>query len=110
MAKPETYKGSDAVKIDCLKDYTVKAGSGAGAGPDIEYEAGKTYSVAPRTAVHLLRKVYAVRKDGKYVGDAQHFADAKADAEQAEGEKAQAAAKKAAKPAQKAADADAGGK
>lgn len=93
MAKPEAYKGSDAVKIACMKDYTVKAGSGANAGDDVEYKAGTTYTVGPRSAAHLLRKVYAVRKDGVYQGDAPHFVDEKAAKEMAE---AEAAAKKAA--------------
>lgn len=80
MAKPETYKGDDAVKVKCVKDYTVKAGSGANAGEDTEFKAGTIYTVAPTTGAHLLRKVYANhaapkgdQKRGKYIGDANFF-------------------------------------
>jgi hypothetical protein len=96
MAKPEAYKGEDAVKLKCLKDYTVKAGSGANAGDDIEFAAGSTYSLSPRSAAHMMRKLYAVREDrgGRlvYVGDAPYFVDEKAAAEMAEAEAARAAA------------------
>jgi len=86
MTKPETYKGDDGVKIKCLKDYTVKAGSGNNAGDDVEFKAGVSYTVAPRSAAHLLRKVYALRVDGKYQGDAPHFSNEVADKEMADAE------------------------
>lgn len=80
MAKPEAHKGEDAIKIKCVKDYTVKAGSGATAGEDAEFKAGTIYTVAPTSGAHLLRKVYArhapatgEQKRGKYLGDANHF-------------------------------------
>lgn len=92
MAKPKAYTEKDAVKIACLKDYTVKAGSGKNAGEDVTFEAGKTYSVAPRSAMHLMRKVYNVRnKEGKYEGEGSHFVDEKAAKEMSEGEKARKA-------------------
>lgn len=86
MAKPETYKGDDAVRIKCLKDYTVRAGSGANAGEDTEFRAGATYSLSPRSAAHMQRKVYARRINGKYVGDAPYFVDEKAAKEMADAE------------------------
>jgi hypothetical protein len=93
--KPETYKGDDAVKITCKRTYKVDDGTDN----PVTFEAGKDYTVSPRSAVHLLRKSYAVHgetkdgKRGKYLGDAPFFADAKADAEQAEADKAEKAAK-----------------
>jgi hypothetical protein len=92
MAKPEAYKGDDAVSVKCLKDYTVKAGSGADAGDDVEFTAGTTYRLSPQSAAHMTRKVYALRVDGKYVGDAPYFVDEKAAREMAEADAAKAAA------------------
>lgn len=93
MTKPETYKGADAVKVKCLREYTVKGGSGAGAPPDVTYEEGKTYSMSPLSAAHMTRKTYRVFAEpkgdqarGQYIGDAPFFVDVKADAEQAEAE------------------------
>lgn len=90
--KPTEYKGPDAVALKCVQDYVVKDGT-----DDPEtYEAGKTYNVSPRSAQHLLRKMRNVyspltadqkkkgQKRGDYQGDAPHFIDPKAEAEQAE--------------------------
>lgn len=82
---PEVYKGKDGVTLKCMSDYTVKGGSG---GTDVKFEKGKTYTMNPRSAAHMLRKVMAVRKPDatgklRYVGDAAVFVDEKAEAEQA---------------------------
>ncbi len=95
MAKPETYKGDDAVKIKCLRDYTVEAGTGQPESDNIEFEKGKTYTLPPRSAAHMLRKVYATydkptrpdQKRGVYLGDAPFFVDETASKEMAEAEK-----------------------
>lgn len=104
MAKPEEYKGEDAVAVTCLRDYTVHGGTGAGA-QDVEFVKGRTYHVSPRSAAHLLRKTYAIHKEptdeqrrsgikrGTYQGDAPFFVDKVADAEQADADAAQAVAK-----------------
>lgn len=98
MAKPETYKGNDAVKLTCLRTYEVKDGSD----DPVTYDAGKDYTVGPRSAAHLLRQQYNAfdkpkgdQVRGKYLGSASYFIEA----EQA---KANKAAK--AKPAAKAAE------
>ena len=88
MAKPEEYKEKDAVKLKCVHQYTVRNGLNPATGENFDdtvLEAGKVYSVSPRSAVHLMRKLRAIyapltaqdKKDGKkrgaYVGDAPHF-------------------------------------
>lgn len=105
MAKPEIYKGDDAVKLRCVQAYAVKDTRKDKAGkPDpVTYEKGKTYPVSPRSAVHLLRKMYAVRKEvnGKmqYAGDAPCFVDEAAAKAAEDDEKKLAAAEAAAKKA-----------
>lgn len=81
MAKPEDYKVKDAVKIRCLHEYKVKDGTD----DPVTYEKGKTYSVSPSSAAHLMRKSMATfepltkedraagRKRGAYLGDVSQF-------------------------------------
>lgn len=100
--KPEVYKEKDAVKLRCERSYTTKTANEDDA---VTYDKGKEYSVAPRSAQHLLRKMYRVfeepkdgQRRGRYIGDAPHFVDVAAEKAEAEKKKkAEAEAAKAAK-------------
>lgn len=100
MANHKSYNGADAVKVKCVREYEVGVGDGE---DPIVYKEGKTYSVEPRTAAHLLRQLYAVRKEDRmgkkrYVGDAPFFVDEEAEAAQAKADAKAKAARDARSP------------